>query len=240
MSAHASEGHREFLNDRVDEWTGDREVRLNERTNKQGSEQVNEYKEETCSQLLGHNFKVFGTSIKQTPTKNSLKIIIKIWVNWICTNNGSIWEETDYLNMINAFGVLVQKRLKEKGVYQSISSYRHTHPMQTKGGRGFPPLRRYLSPLCLRGEPAAEDRQEALWKRDILRRCKVLALEKWDTSQTKSEKKDIKKKVFPKHRSIENGTLMGSISLLFSLLAHTFTNRVGGSYCRLRTAFSPL
>ena len=112
--------------------------------------------------------------------------------------------------------------------------------MQTKGGRGFPPLPRYLSPLCLRGGPAAEDRLEALWKPDNLQRCKVLALEKWDTSQTRSERKKIKKKVFPKLRSIENGTLMGSITLVFSLLAHTFTNRVGGSHCRLRTTFSPL
>lgn len=87
--------------------------------------------------------------------------------------------------------------------------------MQTKGGRGFPPLPRYLSPPCLRGEPAAEDRLEALWKRDILRRCKVLALEKWDTSQTRSERKEIKKKVFRKLGSMENGTLMSPFHLCF-------------------------
>ena len=90
--------------------------------------------------------------------------------------------------------------------------------MQTKGGRGFPPLPRYLSPLCLRGGPAAEDRLGALWKRDILRRCRVLALEKWDTSQTRSEKKEIKKKVFPKLGSIENGTLMSPFHLCFRYL----------------------
>ena len=87
--------------------------------------------------------------------------------------------------------------------------------MQTKGGRCFPPLPGYLSPLCLRGGPAAEDRLEALWKRDNLQRCKVLALEKWDTSQTRSEKKEIKKKVFPNLGSIENGTLMSPFHLCF-------------------------
>lgn len=87
--------------------------------------------------------------------------------------------------------------------------------MQTKGGRGFPPLPRYLSPLCLRGGSAAEDRLGALWKRDNLQRCKVLALEKWDTSQTRSEKKEIKKKVFPKLSSIENETLMSPFHLCF-------------------------
>ena len=111
--------------------------------------------------------------------------------------------------------------------------------MQTKGGFGFPPLPRYLSPHCLRGGPAAEDRLGALWKRDNLQRCKALALEKWDTSQTRSEKKEIKKKALPKHRGIENRTQMGSISLVFSLFAHTFINRVGGSHCRLRAAFFP-
>ena len=95
--------------------------------------------------------------------------------------------------------------------------------MQTKSGCGFPSLPRYLSPLCLRGGPTAEDRLGALWKRDILRRCKVLALEKWDTFQTRSEKKvKLRKKMFLKLRWNGNGTEMGSISLLFSLLAHTF------------------
>ena len=87
-----------------------------ERTNERAGERVNDYKEQKYGQLLGHNFRVYGTLTKQTPTNH--QVILKFDQ---CTNHGSIREETDSFNMINAFGIAVKKRLKKKRFFNLLT-----------------------------------------------------------------------------------------------------------------------